>query len=77
MKAELYGNLAGILAIYDSKHPKGKQPAFKKAGRQLSVVAGACSQGCIVSTSMMRPSRTATALSNGKAGSMVHNLRAV
>ena len=39
MKAELYGDLAGILAIYDSKHPKGKQPAFKKAGRQLSVVA--------------------------------------
>jgi|GEM_PF-3298699 hypothetical protein len=41
MKAELYGDLAGILAIYDPKHPKGKQPAFKKAGRQLSVVAGA------------------------------------
>ena len=48
MKAELYGDLAEILAFCDGQDSKDKLPRRRLRGSQLSMVAGACNHRDLV-----------------------------
>lgn len=47
LKAELYGDVAEILALCDEQATKTKRPSYKGMGRRVSVVAGGRYQRCL------------------------------
>lgn len=55
LNAQLYGELAGILAACDEASSKRQQPASGEAGCQVSVVAGARNSLCLLLTAENLP----------------------